>query len=63
MRVDLPLDRKTVENQDCATGPPGRGLPGRRTSGPWAAGRWAVAGRRAAARWAVGLLLAKPGGK
>ena len=42
MRVDLPLDKKTVENQDWATGPPGRrtvagrGPPGR--SGPWAAG-------------------------
>ena len=45
MRVDLPLDKKTVENQDWATGPPGRwvsGLRGRR--GPWA----------------LGLLLAKP---
>jgi len=29
MRVDLPLDKKTVENQDWATGPPGR-----RASGP-----------------------------
>ena len=25
MRVDLPLDKKTVENEDWATGPPGRG--------------------------------------
>jgi len=42
MRVDLPLEKKTVENQDWATGPPGRrasGPLGRR--GPWAAGRWA----------------------
>ena len=32
MRVDLPLDKKTVENQDWATGPTGRraaGPPGR----------------------------------
>ena len=68
MRVDLPLDRKTVENQDWATGPPGRGLPGRRAAGPWAAGGWAFGllgrpGPWAAGRWAVGLLLAKPGGK
>ena len=33
MRVDLPLDKKAVENQDCAAGPPGR-------RGPWAGGRW-----------------------
>ena len=68
MRLDLPLDKKTVENQDWATGPPGpsraagrRAVAGR---GPWAAGRrafgppgrWAAAGRgpRAAG------LLAKP---
>ena len=38
MRVDLPLDKKTVENQDWATGPPGR-----RAAGP--SGRGAVAGR------------------
>ena len=31
MRVDLPLDKKTVENQDRASGPPG-------CRGPWAAG-------------------------
>ena len=30
MRVDLPPDKKIVENQDLATGPPGR-------RGPWAA--------------------------
>ena len=33
MRVDLPLDKRTVENQDWATAPPGRrasGLRGRR---------------------------------
>ena len=46
MRVDLPLDKKTVDNQDLATGP----LPSR------AAGR----GPRAVGRWAAGLLLAKP---
>ena len=37
MRVDLPLDKKTVENQDWATGPPGHraaGPPGRRAFGP-----------------------------
>ena len=42
MRVDLPLDKKTVENQDWATGPLGRrasGSQGRRR--PWAAGPWA----------------------
>ena len=51
MRVDLPLDRKTVENEEWATGPPGlrvAGPPGRRE--PWAAGRraagpWRVVGR------------------
>ena len=54
MRLDLPLDKKTVENQDWATGPPGlqghrgpraagRGPPGR--GGPRAADRRAVAGR------------------
>jgi len=50
MLVDLPLDKKTVENQDWATGPlwaVGCGPPSRR--GQWAAGRWAA-----------GLLLAKP---
>ena len=40
MRVDLPLDRKTVENEDWATGPPGR----RR---PWAFGPLGLSGRRA----------------
>ena len=28
MRVDLPLDKKTVENQDWVTGPRGRGATG-----------------------------------
>ena len=40
------LDKKTVENQDWATGPPGRRAVADR--GPWAAGpsgRRAVAGR------------------
>ena len=52
MRVDLPLDKKNVENQDLATGPPGR-------RGPWAA---RPSGRLAAgpSRPAVDLLLAKP---
>ena len=36
MRVDLPLDKKTVENQDWATGPPGRGAVA--GCGPRAAG-------------------------
>ena len=36
MRVDLPPDKKIVENQDLATGPPWAAEPlGRR--GPWAA--------------------------
>ena len=57
MRVDLPPDKKIVENQDLATRPPGR-------RGPWAVGRgpWAV-GRQAfgpPSRWAADLLLAKP---
>ena len=37
MRVDLPLDKKTVDNQDLATGPLGRraaGQPGRWAFGP-----------------------------
>ena len=35
MRVDLPPDKKIVENQDRVTGPPGRrGLPGLREAGP-----------------------------
>ena len=66
MRVDLPLDKKTVENEDWATGPPGL-----RVAGPLrAVGRWPLglqaAGllcRRwpwAVGHWAVGLLLAKP---
>jgi len=41
MLLDLPLDKKTVENQDWATGPPvlrAAGLSG-------VVGRWAVAGR------------------
>ena len=51
MRVDLPPDKKIVENQDLATGP------------SWAVGRgpWAV-GRGPPSRWAVAaadLLLAK----
>ena len=48
MRVDLPLDRKTVENEEWATGPPGlraagpsravgRGPLGLRAAGPWRA--------------------------
>jgi len=41
LRVDLPLDKKTVENQDWATGPPGS-----RATGPsWAVGRGPL-GRR-----------------
>ena len=43
MCVDLPLDKKTVENQDWATGP-------RVRRGPWAAGRWAFG---PPGRWAV----------
>ena len=66
MCVDLPLDKKTVENKDWATG-----LLGRRAAGPSrAVGRGPMGlraagplGRRgpwAAGRWAAGLLLAKP---
>ena len=43
MCVELPLDKKTMENQDWATGPRGR-------HGPWAAGRWAIG---QLGRWAV----------
>ena len=64
MRVDLPLDKKTVENQDWATGPPGRwAIAGR---GPWRAADRGPLGLRAAGPlgrcgpWAAGLLLAKP---
>ena len=39
MRVDLPLDKKTVDNQDLATGPLGRRAAGQPGRGPWAAGR------------------------
>ena len=49
MRVDLPLDKKTVENQ--VAGPSRAAGP--RTAGP--SGRKAVAGR-----WVAGRLLAKP---
>ena len=60
MRVDLPLDKKTMENQDWATGPPGR-----RAAGPsWAVGRGPVGFRAAGplgrlgplalGRWALG---------
>ena len=45
MRMDLQLDKKTVENQDWATGP-------LRATGP--------SGPRAVGHWAMGLLLAKP---
>ena len=53
MRVDLKLDKKTVENQDQYW------AAGRE---PRAASRWAFGplGRRAVGRWAAGLLLAKP---
>ena len=50
VRVDLPLRKKTVENQDRAAGP------------SWATVRWAVVGRGplALGRLAAGLFLAKP---
>ena len=66
MCVDLPLDKKTVENRDWATGPLGlraagpsravsRGPMGLRAAGPLGRrGPWA------AGSWAAGLLLAKP---
>ena len=38
MRVHLPLDKKTVDNHDLATGPLGRRAAGQ-------PGRWAVEGR------------------
>ena len=65
MRVDLPLHKKTVENQDwtglCRTGLPGRRASGPRgRRGPWAAGHWAFG---PPGRWAAGLLLAKPSPK
>ena len=57
MPVDLPLDKKTVENQDWATGPPGNGprAVGRGPLGLRAAG---PLGRRGP--WAAGQLLARP---
>ena len=57
--------QKTVENQNWATGPPGRQAAGPlvlRDAGQWAAGRWAfgLPGCGAVAGpWAAGLLLAK----
>ena len=51
MLVDLPLDKKTVENQDWATGPPGlraagpSGAVGHGPRAAWPSGRRAVAGR------------------
>ena len=66
MCVDLPLDKKTVENQDWATGPlglraagPSRAV-GRGPMGLRAAGPLGRRGPWAAGRWAAGLLLAKP---
>ena len=47
MRVDLPLDKKTVVNQDWASGPPGH-------RGPWATGQWAAGRQAAGLLWAVG---------
>ena len=69
MRVDLPLDNKTVESQDWATGPPRRGAvagrgpraAGRGPLGPRAAGPLGRRGPWAASHWAAGLLLGKPG--
>ena len=56
-RVDLPLDKQIVENQDCLRGPwaAGRG-PRAVGRGPWAAGCWAAGppGRRAAGRLGCG---------
>ena len=66
MCVDLPLDKKTVENQDWATGPlglraagPSRAV-GRGPTGLWAAGPLGRGGPWAPGHWAAGLLLAKP---
>ena len=58
--------KKTVENQDWATGPPDRraaGPPGRGAvagRGPRAADRWAFGPPGLRGPWAAGLLLAKP---
>ena len=60
MRVDLPLDKKTLKSRlgRRAAGPSwavGRGQMGLRAAGPLGRrGPWAVG------RWALGLLLAKP---
>ena len=55
------LDKKTVENQDWATGPLGRrGPSGRGPLGLRAFGPLGRGGPWAAGHWAVGLLLAKP---
>ena len=56
MRVDLPSDKKIVENQDLATRP--LGAVGRQAFGPLGA-----VGRQAfgpPSRWAADLLLTKP---
>ena len=68
MRLDLPLNRKTVENQDWAIRPPGRRAvaghgpraagPGRKAPWPGRGGPWAAG--PPAGRWAAGLRLAKP---
>ena len=42
MRLDLPLNRKTVENQGCTEPLGRRAIVGR---GPWAAGPWWAVGR------------------
>ena len=66
MCLDLPLDKKTVENQDWATGPLGLWAAGpsravaRGLMGLWAFGPLGHRGPWAAGRWAAGLLLAKP---
>ena len=58
MRVDVPLDKKTVENQDWATRQPGRWASGARGRGPRLGLR--TAGPRDHGPWAAGLVLAKP---
>ena len=53
--MDLPLDKKTVENQDWATGPLGRGAVagrGQRADGP--SGRWVAGPSRAVGRGPLG---------
>jgi len=46
MRVNLPLDKKKLENKDNAIGPPGRqtSMPNGKATGRWAVGRGPLGG-------------------